>query len=180
MKFTIESIMSDHPKLWQEIQQIPMEKLSALIELMNGESLEPAGRETASKQLDKEDALISSLRLDYLMPIESVKAGKGNRKSHVIAANDLRELLSNRDSQKKRIKGENAREQEQRTEKDLKRALDRYGLNWTLKRIKAVNRKGLAKQNRDRLENCNHCNYEQLASDLFYGGCVKCGGFNDN
>ncbi|WP_070969908.1 hypothetical protein [Vibrio sonorensis] len=174
MKYSIETLMSNHSELWQEVRNIPMDKLAILIDLMNGETTEPAGRETATKQLDKEDALISSLKLDHLMPISSVLTGKGQRKAHLISLNDLEDLLNNREAQRKRIKRELAAEQEKRTEKDLQRSIGRYGLDWTLRRAKAVNRKSLKTPE---LDNCSRCGYEQLADDLFYGGCIKCGEF---
>ncbi|MEF1289958.1 hypothetical protein [Vibrio sp. M260118] len=178
--FTVDSLMIEQPKLWGEVRQMPMDKLKTLIDLMNGETFEPAGRETASKQVDKEDALISSLRLDYLIPIESAKTGKGNKVLHLMTKSGLHDLLSNRSTQKKLLKQKLDKERKDRAEGNIKRSIEQHGYEWTLKRVKAVNRKLHAKQKKPELENCSHCDYEQLASDLFYGGCIKCGGFNDN
>lgn len=181
-KLTVESLMTDHPDLWSEFHSMPIDRLAVLVELMNGETFEPAGRETATCQLDKEDAAISSLKLDYLIPISSVKTGIGNRVMHIIRLDDLNAMLRDRENQKRQLKRKHAQERQQRTEKDIKRSVKTYGIKWTLKRAKAANRKlrKSASNTNPELEKCIHCEYEQLAEDLFHGGCIQCGEFNES
>ncbi|MPW37640.1 hypothetical protein [Vibrio sp. B1Z05] len=176
MKFSVETLMSDHPELWQEVRLMKADKLGVLIQLMNGETFEPAGRNTATQQLDKEDAIISVLRLKWLMPITSVSTGVGSNKAHLIKLADLHCLLNDRSTQRKKIKRENAKRQEERTERNLELSIERYGIDWTLKRAKAVDRR-MTKKSSSEFSKCSHCGYEQLSSDLFYAGCIKCGMF---
>lgn len=136
----IETLIAEYPCLWAELRSMPIDKLGVLTGLLNGESYEPVGRDTATRSSDKEDALISALRVDWLIPISSERTGEGNKVRHVMNTSDRERFLSDRPKQREELNIIETNRKRKRSEQDIERAIQRFGEDWVLTRVQMPRR----------------------------------------
>ncbi|MEL4292896.1 hypothetical protein [Shewanella xiamenensis] len=100
--FDLELLQLHHPDAFKELAAMePMERHVMLV-LLNGQTTSPPARGYADIEVDKEDAVISKLRIDRLVDI-TTKTAHGKFAYHMMTHLQISEFLYDREAMRKRV-----------------------------------------------------------------------------
>lgn len=129
MPITLKSIEQDYPLAFAEMVRMDVVPRNALIQLLNGKTTSPMGRGYADVEIDKEDAVISSLKIKYGVEI-TTKRAHGNYSYHYMTTEQINEFFTNREAMRKRVNDRVWSMRTRNLDKQLSKGINWRGVEW--------------------------------------------------
>lgn len=131
--YTLESIQTNYPAAFSELARMDIEQRATLLVLLNGKTTSPLGRGYAEYEIDKEDAVISSLKIKYGVEI-TTKRARGNYSYHLMTTKQIDEYFNDREAMRKRVEKDVWSMRTRKFDKQLRNGINWRGLDWVKKR----------------------------------------------
>lgn len=129
--FDLELLHLHHPDAFKELAAMePMERHVMLV-LLNGQTTSPPARGYADIEVDKEDAVISKLRIDWLVDI-TTKRAHGKFAYHMMTHLQISEFLYDREAMRKRVTQSVCGRRSIALERLIIKAIEWRGVTWLL------------------------------------------------
>lgn len=152
---TLESLEVKAPVAFGELLTMELEQRKLLLAWFNGLSSSPIGREYADIEIDKEDAISSSLKTKYFIEFES-KRVSGNYVRHYMTYQQIFDFFNDRDSQRKKVQRSVYAYRRKKIDKVYTRDIKERGEGWTYNRVNLL---------AERLKASNDCGNEKPTKD---------------
>ena len=138
----------DFPQTFHELAQMNAVPRQVLIYLLNGMTTSPPNRGYADLEVDKEDAVISSLKIDHGVDI-TTKRAHGNYSYHMMTTEQIQEFFNNREAMKKRVNDKVWSMRTKNLDKQLNKGIKWRGLDWIKNRCDMLTVYGAEASNDD-------------------------------
>jgi hypothetical protein len=152
---TLESLEVKAPAAFNELLTMELEQRKLLLAWLNCLSSSPIGRGYADIEIDKEDAISSSLKTRYFIEFESERVS-GNYVKHFMSYQQIFDFFNDRDSQRKRVQSSVYALRRISKDKAYLRDIKERGEGWAYNRVKLL---------AERLKASNDCEKEKPHKD---------------
>ncbi|MHA2937713.1 hypothetical protein ACXJY6_05375 [Vibrio sp. RC27] len=129
MSITFESLHMNHPEAFHELSQMDVTPRRLLIDLLNGLTTSPPKRDYADIEVDKEDAVISTLKIKHGVEI-TTKRAHGNYSYHMMTTEQIDEFFNDRESMRKRVNDKIWSMRTRNLDKQLRKGINWRGVDW--------------------------------------------------
>lgn len=131
---SLDSLQHSYPEAFKELAVMEPDKRRVMLALLNGLTTSPPARNYADLEVDKEDAIISSLRVNWGVAIISKRA-HGNYCYHVMTAAQIDEFFNDRETMRKRVISQVWAKRSITLDGQLSKAIKWHGVSWLVNRI---------------------------------------------
>ncbi|KPZ69942.1 hypothetical protein AN944_02638 [Shewanella sp. P1-14-1] len=133
-RYTLGEIKKDHPDAFKELASMDLGHKNILLFLLSGMTTSPVGRGYADIEVDKEDAIISALRVNHCVEITSKRA-HGNYCYHIMTTEQIKEFFNDREAMRKRVSKAVWAKRTSVLDRALRKAIKWRGATWLINRI---------------------------------------------
>lgn len=144
-RYTLGEIKRDYPKSFTELARMDSGQRNILLFLLSGMTTSPPNRGYADIEVDKEDAIISKLKVDYYVDI-TTKRAVGNYSYHMMTTMQIEEFFNDRESMRKRVSQKVWSWRSMVLDKAIERGIGWRGCDWMQNRCKYLNKQKELKQ----------------------------------
>ena len=134
---TLESLEGIAPEAYSELLAMELEQRKLLLAWLNGLSSSPIGRDHADIEIDKEDAISSSLKMRQFIEFESERVS-GNYVRHFMSYQQIFDFFNDRDSQRKRVQSSVYALRRNSKDKVYLKDIKERGEGWAYNRVKLL------------------------------------------
>lgn len=129
MPINLETIQKEYPEAFAELVRMDTAPRQTLIYLLNGMTTSPPSRGYADIEIDKEDAVISTLKIKHGVEI-STKRAHGNYSYHMMTTEQIDEFFNDRETMRKRVNDKVWSMRTKNLDKQLSKGIKWRGLEW--------------------------------------------------
>jgi len=133
-RYTLDEIKRDYPDSFKELVSMDSGHRNILLFLLSGMTTSPVGRGYAHIEVDKEDAIISTLRVKHFIDITSERV-QGGYCYHFMTCEQVTEFFNEREAMRKRVSKRVWAKRSQTLDKQLVKAIQWRGADWLIKRV---------------------------------------------
>lgn len=134
---TLESLADLAPAAFKELASMDHRERQLLLFWLNQKSSSPIGRSNADIEIDKEDAVSSSIKTKYLVPFTSEKMSC-NYVRHFMTHKQIDDFFNNRQEQKYIVRKSVESAKRQRRDKIYTQDIKEYGEGFVFEKIKLL------------------------------------------
>ncbi|MCL1036463.1 hypothetical protein L2750_04765 [Shewanella submarina] len=132
--YQLESMQTTHPDAFSELMAMEPNMRRVMLVLLNEGTVSPPARGYAEYEVDKEDAIISNLRVNWNIEITSKKV-RGNYCYHMMTIAQIHEFLHDRETMRKRVAAIVWAKRTRDLDRQLRKAIKWRGESWLVDRI---------------------------------------------
>lgn len=137
LPITLESLSKFAPNAFKELASMDAKERQLLTDWLNQKSSSPVGRFNADVEIDKEDAISSSIKTKYFIPFTSERL-KCNYVRHYMSTKQINDFFNNRHEQRLIVKNEVEEQKRQRRDRVYAQDIKDYGKDYILARLKLL------------------------------------------
>lgn len=138
-RYTLDKIKREYPDSFKELASMDSGHRNILLFLLSGMTTSPVGRGYANIEIDKEDAIISALRVKHCVEITSKRA-HGNYCYHMMTTEQIQEFFNDRETMRKRASKAVWAKRSVVLDRQIVGGIKWRGCDWMLKRCKKLDK----------------------------------------